>query len=332
MDNLKNDLISIVIPVYNVKGFLDECLESVLGQTYRDLEIILIDDGSTDGSGDVCDAYARRDGRIRVLHQRNQGVSAARNAALEIASGTFIGFVDPDDAILPEMYQTLHDAAIRSSADIVQCRSYQYAGKVKILSGNDQTGLITDREEAIRLFFAGPITWTLPTKLYRKHLFETLRFDTRLHRCEDAFLLYEILKREDLSFGLIDDVFYFYRQRSDSGSGLGSSEQMFAVLKQIEEDVLPIYPALADQIWSTNVSSYFAVFDQTLRASKAGPAEAALCRKFKRFCSSNLRKGAARILTNSAMSKRNKCKALMIAYFPTATAWLIRIIHRLQGK
>lgn len=96
-----NELVTIIVPVYNTGAYLSPCLESLIAQTHRDLEIILVDDGSTDGSGAICDDFARRDERIKVIHQKNSGVSAARNAGLENASGTYLTFVDADDALLP---------------------------------------------------------------------------------------------------------------------------------------------------------------------------------------------------------------------------------------
>ena len=99
--------LSVIVPVYNVETFLPACIDSILSQTFRDLELILIDDGSPDACGRICDKYAEKDTRVRVIHQENRGVSAARNAGLQIASGEYIGFVDPDDWITPEMYAML---------------------------------------------------------------------------------------------------------------------------------------------------------------------------------------------------------------------------------
>lgn len=98
--------VSVIVPVYNGERYLDKCIESILGQTHTDLELILIDDGSIDGSGAICDRWAEKDIRVKVIHQKNQGVSAARNAGLELATGDFVGFVDADDEIAPETYET----------------------------------------------------------------------------------------------------------------------------------------------------------------------------------------------------------------------------------
>ena len=114
-------MISVIIPVYNVEAFLPECLESVVRQSYTDLEIILVDDGSTDSCPSICDAYAAADARIKVIHQQNRGLSAARNAGIEASSGEYITFVDSDDFILPDMLEHLLELARRHDADYVQC-------------------------------------------------------------------------------------------------------------------------------------------------------------------------------------------------------------------
>ena len=119
-----DSLVSIIIPVYNVEKYLDKCIASVVGQTYHNLQIILIDDGSTDRSPDICDGWKERDSRITVIHQPNGGLSRARNAGLKVATGEFIGFVDSDDWVEPEMYEILLSAMAETDADIAVC-NYQ---------------------------------------------------------------------------------------------------------------------------------------------------------------------------------------------------------------
>ena len=111
-------MISIIVPVYNVEPYLRKCLDSILDQTYRDLEILIIDDGSTDGSGAICDEYAGKDDRIKVFHTENNGLSAARNLGLSKAQGKFVGFVDSDDWIEPDMFGVMHTRLNKSGADM----------------------------------------------------------------------------------------------------------------------------------------------------------------------------------------------------------------------
>lgn len=121
-----NLVVSVIIPVYNVEKYLDDCLRGVVAQTLQEIEIILIDDGSPDRSGEICDEWAVKDSRIRVIHQMNQGVSAARNAGLEIAQGEFVGFVDSDDVIYPCMYEILSNKMRQAGVDFVECEHLNY--------------------------------------------------------------------------------------------------------------------------------------------------------------------------------------------------------------
>ena len=118
---MNNETVSVIIPVYNVEKYIRKCIESVCGQTYRNLEIILIDDGSPDKSGEICDEYAAADSRIKVIHLENGGVSRARNIGLDMATGKYIGFVDSDDYIRPGMYETLVDNMEKENVDTVIC-------------------------------------------------------------------------------------------------------------------------------------------------------------------------------------------------------------------
>lgn len=179
-------MISIIVPVYRVEQYLVKCVESLLGQTYRETEIILVDDGSPDQCGAICDGYAARDSRIRVIHQPNGGVSSARNAGLAAASGEYIGFVDPDDWVQPDMYERMLEEMTARQADLVIC-GYQYhhedgsVDETRLYPERDTE--VIDRKELLKRFGDMPptvrhVTWN---KLFRRSLLRELRFDERLH-------------------------------------------------------------------------------------------------------------------------------------------------------
>ena len=121
-------VLSIIVPVYNVEQYLGKCLDSIKNQSFKDFEAILIDDGSTDGSGAICDEYAARDNRFKVIHQENKGVSNARNVGLELAIGQYFGLIDADDQIEPDMYENMISTAKEYMADIVTCDYRQING------------------------------------------------------------------------------------------------------------------------------------------------------------------------------------------------------------
>ena len=166
-------VISIIVPVYNVEQYLRRCVDSILAQTFTDFECILIDDGSPDNCPAICDEYAERDNRIIVIHQKNAGVSAARNAGLDLARGEWIGFVDSDDWCDPGMYEFLYKNAITNQVDISICgfRSIEKNGVV-IGSSKKYPAIVMDSSEGLLKLFSpryfGPFSWN---KLVSKQLF-----------------------------------------------------------------------------------------------------------------------------------------------------------------
>ena len=118
---LTRELISVIVPVYNVEQYLKKCVDSIVNQTYKNLEIILVDDGATDSSGEICDELEKLDNRIKVYHKENGGLSDARNYGVERATGSYVGFVDSDDYIDAEMYEKLYDAITKEAADVAEC-------------------------------------------------------------------------------------------------------------------------------------------------------------------------------------------------------------------
>lgn len=218
-------MLSVIIPVYNSIKYLKKCVDSILAQTYLDFEILLIDDGSIDGSGILCDQYAIKDSRIKVVHQRNAGVSAARNAGLKIASGDYIVFVDADDFIDNQCFKRMYEEAIKGNADIVCCDC------IKIVDGEKtdefHTALtyriINNREifcadfiyvnsrECDQKEFYQSVVWG---KLFRADLIKSLQFKS-IQFGEDTVFMLELLKKNPKTI-LIPYVGYFYNQNDES--------------------------------------------------------------------------------------------------------------------
>lgn len=180
---MNTPLISVIVPVYKAEPYLLRCVQSIQNQTYRNLEIILVDDGSPDRCGQMCDAYAAEDPRIRVIHKENGGLSSARNAGLDIMTGEFVGFVDSDDWIEPDMYQKLYDLTVRYDAKIAACGIQCDAPDGSIISYfcsktplPKQTRVFTQPEALQELIRAKIITNSACDKLFAGSVFKQRRF------------------------------------------------------------------------------------------------------------------------------------------------------------
>ena len=197
LESTSKPLVSVIIPVYNVKNYLNQCLTSVLAQTYQNLEIILVDDGSTDGSREICDAYAFRDRRIMVLHQDNAGVSAARNWALDRCQGEYLTFVDADDYIEKDLVEVLLHNLLVLKADVVSC----YSNRIYLL-GDVPIGefpyhdriVYENKEELLSDLFRDKLPVEVWGKLFRRAVFRQQRFNTNF-KCAEDVLLWENLSK-----------------------------------------------------------------------------------------------------------------------------------------
>lgn len=187
-----HDLISVIIPVYNVEEYLCRCVDSVLDQTYRNTEILLVDDGSPDNCPAICDEYARQDARVRVLHQENKGLSGARNAGIDVAKGQWLAFVDSDDYLAPDFLERLLEACERTGSDLSVCR-WEYVRGEKIPEhGTGETRVYTGREMLANLYLPDGAYFVVAwNKLYRRELFEEIRYPLgKIH--EDEATTYRI--------------------------------------------------------------------------------------------------------------------------------------------
>ena len=244
-------MISIIVPIYNVEKYLRRCIDSILGQTCRNFEVILVDDGSPDGCGAICDAYAAKDARVTVIHQQNAGVSAARNVGLVYARGELIGFVDPDDFIAPSMYQEMLDAINATGAELAVC-GYNYVdddGEVdycrlygnEILTQKQLMSRFSDMPPTVRL---GVVNKLFHRDLLRKH---ELKFAEGLHSSEDVLFLTEYAMHVSKTV-FVRKALYMNTVRPGSathgGLKIDSLADSFAVHDQMYETVVASYPEL----------------------------------------------------------------------------------------
>lgn len=218
-------MISVIIPVYNVAQYLSQCVESLFSQSFKELEIILVDDGSTDDCSDLCDEYERKDVRIKVIHKKNGGLSDARNAGMRIAKGEWIYFVDSDDWVAQDAIQKLYQFAVENHCDVVQGGLY-YAYHDYLLcrkaSKKEQKRTLLKRHDAMReLIINDRVKNFAWGKLYKADLIKDLFFPVGKY-FEDSFWQHLVLDRVE-RYGIVDEPLYYYRQRKDSISGISSN-------------------------------------------------------------------------------------------------------------
>ena len=225
-----NNLISIIIPAYNAESFIEACLQSLLAQTHENIELIVVNDGSTDKTGEIAEEWSQKDARIRVLHQENQGVSAARNAGLEMAKGDYIGILDADDSVENDMYEFLYRNLEKYEADISHCGFELVKPEKTIPFHNTGIILVQNRAEALQELLSGVrIEPSTCTKLFKKEILRNVRFATDIKINED--LLFNIEAFKNLNKSVFEDVVkYHYKYNPASASR--SSKTLF-----IEEEV-----------------------------------------------------------------------------------------------
>lgn len=212
----QHDIISVIIPVYDAENTIGRCLDSILNQTYRNLEIIVVNDGSTDRSEKICAGYQDKDNRIKVYTIDNHGQGYARNYGIEHSNGTYIGFCDADDTMWPNMYETLYKMICNSSADMSGC-GHNDIRDGKLIERNSDANGVVGRKEALELFSSGKlIKWACWDKLFRRNSLGSLRFPAQKLQGEDTlFLLHFICNNNVFAYADLG-LYNYYRDSSQS--------------------------------------------------------------------------------------------------------------------
>jgi glycosyltransferase involved in cell wall biosynthesis len=257
-----NDIkVSIVVPVYNTEAYLEKTIDDLRGQTLQEIEIIIVDDGSNAECFALCDAVGQKDSRIRVIHQKNKGVSTARNVGIEVAKGKYIGFVDSDDSVKADMYQVLYSNAEKINADI-SCVSEEIVmedGRIKVASESEQIRIWKTTEEALRDFLEYKyISMSVYTKIYKAEICKKISFDTQIKINEDKLFVFRaLLLSSNVCFQPVNKYIYFRRLNSSS---IGKfSSKYFDLIKVgniIESETAQIYPQLLNEAKVNLISAY----------------------------------------------------------------------------
>ena len=238
---MEKDLVSVIIPVYRTEAYLDRCVESIVNQTYRNLEILLVDDGSPDNCPQMCDAWAEKDGRIKVIHQENGGLSAARNAAVDICKGKYIVFMDSDDYAEREYVAYLHQLITENQADIAECEFRFQTPKgsvINYIEDNQEVVVLNQCDALWQLCDGTMVSNSACAKIYPAELFQSIRYPEG-HVFEDLGTTYKLfLRSEKIAFGKRALYNYIRHEKTIMTSGfkwerlsaVTFSEEMYAAV------------------------------------------------------------------------------------------------------
>lgn len=209
-------MVSIIVPIYNVEKFLKECLESIVNQTYRDLEIILVDDGSPDNCGKICDEYAEKDTRIKVIHKENGGVSSARNVGLSAVTGEYISFIDPDDVVSNDFIKKLLYLSQSNNCDIAECNFVSFENEIILDDSNLNVELVSPLDIQKELFSDDSVkAVVLWNKIYKKYLFDNIQFPFGKIN-EDEYAMYRVIYNCKTKIAVTNESLYYYRTNHNS--------------------------------------------------------------------------------------------------------------------
>ena len=266
---ISDKLISIIVPVYNVEKYLKKCVYSILNQSYKNLEVILVNDGSTDNSGKICDELSREDSRIKVYHKDNGGLSDARNYGVAKANGEYVGFVDSDDYIDQYMYENLYKAIRKYNTQIAECgitRVYKN-NKLRPHYDGEEYSLVVDREGYLKEYLENrKVYGAAVCKLLSIDLAKVLKFpDGKVY--EDVFYTLELLKKVD-KYTLISGNYYYYYIRGNSiTTKKFSSRDMdyIEIIDKIGEYTLNNYSKLKEKLFIRQGFAYLSIFNQIIQ-------------------------------------------------------------------
>lgn len=276
------DKISVIVPVWNAHDYLEKCVDSILGQTYPDLEVLLVDDGSSDDSFAICQRYAEKDSRVKAFHKENGGQGSARNYALDRAQGNFIGFVDNDDWIFPTMYERLHQLMLDYDADVGRCSDMQ--GKMEdSVSAETATIIVKESEEYFGLLYQDILGGHVTDRLFRREVIGDNRFP-QSKTIEDMRFMRMLLPRIRREVST-DEKLFFYTIRGDNASILHTRSHISAYERAAEfssryVEALDKYPQYCELLLTKAASHSCSAMKSLINEKKTGSDEYINLRSF----------------------------------------------------
>ena len=269
MTKVSNPLISIIVPIWNVEKYLDKCVESMINQTYQNLEIILVDDESPDNCPKMCDEWAKKDNRIRVIHKKNGHISDARNAGLNIATGKYITFIDSDDYIEPNYIEFLYNNLIENDADISMGKHYVRYPRKTLNTGSGNIYVVNPHDCLEKLLYGEDFDVSAWAKLYKKELFDEIRFP-KGRIFEDAATTYKLIDKSK-KIVLNSQPIYNYIMRKNSTINDEFKESMFELITsttEMTDYVINKYPDLKKACNRRNMYAYLSTLTQLAKSKR----------------------------------------------------------------
>lgn len=319
----RNYLVSVIIPVFNVKEYLEECIGSVLSQDYHNLEVIIVDDGSTDGSGRICDEY-KRDERVRVIHKENGGLANARNAGIDASRGEYITFIDSDDFYIKSHTISSSLEAMQSTGSDIS--AFHYTSRLRKSRRNNAARLMTPEEAISTLFDENGMKFFACNKIFRRDLFDGIRFPEG-NIFEDIITIYKVFRRSHMTAYTSEEL-YFYRQRNSSISRSpfvpGKTEYLAESADFVMNDARVNYPGSCSRM-IPGYSVYLLTFmNKAILARICFPDE-------ERHLVKIIRQNFRNIIFSPGISTVKKVMLLLYGISPSLYAMVYRALKLLAG-
>lgn len=317
--------ISIIMTIFNAEKYLEKAISSVLGQTFKDFELILVNDGSTDRSGEICTAYAAKDSRIKAIHQKNMGVSSARNAGIENARGKYIGFVDSDDYIENDMYELLHYNLKKEDADISICGIYDvYEGKKP--QAKPEGYYVLTRDEAVKMILEAKVISVHPiNKLYKRELFKNITYpDGKI--TEDGAVMFLLLENVTKVVADMKPKYYYYHRSNSITTSPYSEKDLDTIEAWVENEkyINTNYPNYSSIAHTRVCWAYFVVLDKIMASEKEVPKS--VKKEIIYFLKNNL----LFILKNEYFTKARKISMIALMIHPNVYRYLSLLESRVK--
>lgn len=321
-------MISLIVPVYNTEKYIRECVESIINQTYKNWEVIIIDDGSTDYSPSICDEFTRIDSRIKVIHQANGGLSAARNAGLNLSQGEYIMFVDSDDVLPSDALEVLRNTLIVSKSDIIcgdfiTFKSYSELESIHLKS-NDKFKVFISKDAIRDVLYQRVLNNSAWGKIYRRYLWDDVRF-TQGIGYEDLDIFYRIFIKAN-KIGYINKIVYFYRKNMESILNTFSNLRLdvLMVTQRMEEYFAENYPDLLPAASSRKLSANFNILGILPKYKFSDVEEDCWCKIIE------MRR---KVLFDKCSPIKNKIFIILSYILPRMqTTYLLRLFYKIKKK